>query len=122
VRFVHQRADKGILEALEAWLDFQIEAERVLGRRQWFLVNTFGKLTSGPDAGMYVSGIDCAIALGIVRALQAGRQVDVHLMHRHRSGDHELSGLRFDGGRLLMVFSNRIEVGFDPSLLSSPQN
>jgi hypothetical protein len=61
-----------------------------------------------------VSGITPAKARVIVRALAAGQQVAVHLMHRHRSGNHECSGLRYEGGRLLMVFANRVEVVFDP--------
>lgn len=114
------RRDTPAPEALRAWLDLQIEAERILGRRQWFLVSSCGKLMSGPDAGMYVSGISPEKAKAIVGALAAGQQVDVHLMHRHRSGNHESSSLRYDEGRLLMVFSNRVEVGFDPEAEKVP--
>jgi hypothetical protein len=113
---------KRALDAIAARLALHMEAERLLGQPQWFLLSNYGKLMSGPDAGMYVSGIAYDRARAIVHALMAGEQVDVHLMHRHRSGNYEASALRFSKGKFLMVFSNRTEVGFDPSLVSPPPN
>lgn len=111
---------KKSFDAMAARLDFQIEAERLLGMSQWHLLSNYGKLMSGQRAGSYVSGIPYEEALAIIRALVAGEQVDVHLMHRHKSGNNEASALRFSEGKLLMVFSNRTEVGFGPRTIPPP--
>lgn len=114
--------NKKSIDALAARLELHDEAERLLGGPQWHLLCNYGKLMSGPDSGSYVSGIAYDKARAIVHALVAGEQVDVHLMHRHKSGNYEVSALRFSDGRLLMVFSNRTEIGFDPNVvLSSPK-
>ena len=95
--------------ALQASLALRADAERLLGSEAWFLVCSYGKVMSGPQAGLYVSGISVEQARAILNALAAGEQVPVHLMHRHRSGDYESSDLRFEGGRLLMIFKDRVE-------------
>ena len=96
--------------ALQASLSLRADAELLLGSRAWFLVCSYGKLMDGPDAGLYVSGIVVERARVILSALAAGEQVPVHLMHRHRSGNYESSALRFENGKLVMVFKNRVEL------------
>ena len=44
-----------------------------------------------------------------MQALAQGEQVHVHLMHRHRSGNYEVSRTRLVDGRLEMVFKDRVE-------------
>jgi len=83
------------------------EAERLIGPHAWFLFSSYGKLMDGPNAGSYVSGLDLEEQLELVRCLASGQTLPVHLMHRHRSGDYEVSFLRSMQGRLIMVFADR---------------
>jgi hypothetical protein len=43
----------------------------------------------------------------LVQRLLAGDTVEVHLLHRHRSGNYESSSLRWTDGQLVMVFGAR---------------
>lgn len=83
------------------------EAERLIGTREWFLLSSYGKLMDGANAGSYVSGLDLEEQLELVRRLVRGETVSVHLMHRHRSGNTEISSLRSSRDGLLMVFADR---------------
>lgn len=88
-------------------IEVHAEAERLLGLRAWFLLSCYGKLMDGPNAGSYVSGIAFDAQLELVRQLVDGQTVQVHLMHRHRSGDYEASALRWSQSGLVMVFRDR---------------
>ena len=94
-------------DALRQYLQHRAEAERLLGERPWFLVESYGKLMDGPHAGSYVSALSGKEKLDLARRLVAGETVHVHLMHRHRSGNYEASSLRWDDGKLVMVFRDR---------------
>jgi len=96
--------------------DFQAELElgryglEQLGERQWALLKWKGKLFTGPPyGGLYVSGIPTEMARAFIDVLIAGQTIPVHLMHKHRSGNYEVSSLRMDGGRFVMVFEDREE-------------
>ena len=88
-------------------IDARREAERVLGEREWRLLSCYGKLMDGPLAGTYVSSLAGEEQLKLVRRLQSGETVPVHLMHRHRYGVHRASSLRWAPSGLVMVFSDR---------------
>jgi len=88
-------------------IEVRQEAERLLGERSWSLLSSYGKLMDGPRSGSYVSGIPYDDQLAIVHRLVRGETVDVHLMHRHRSGDYRASSLRWTSGGLVMVFPDR---------------
>lgn len=96
-------------EVLLARIELQRYAEGLLGKRGWFLLRNYGRLMSGPDSGRYVSGLPAHDAREIVDALVRGETVEVHLMHRHVSGNYESSQLRLRNGRLEMLFADRIE-------------
>jgi hypothetical protein len=83
------------------------EAERIIGERAWRLLSFYGKLMAGPRSGSYVSALAFDEQLALVRRLQSGATVPVHLMHRHRSGDYRSSSLRWTSAGLVMVFSDR---------------
>ena len=91
-------------------MQLRAEAERLLGDRAWFLLESYGKLMDGPHSGLYVSGISGDEKLAIAQRLVEGKTVHVHLMHRHRSGNYEASSLRWEDGRLVMVFRDRERV------------
>lgn len=94
----------------EAYIALNRHALVALGPAQWKLLRYFGKvLDGGPHGGLYVSGLPCNAAKAIVDELIAGSIVQVHLMHRHRSGCYESSALCFREGRLIMLFDNRCE-------------
>lgn len=93
-------------KALEDYLALQRDAERLLGQRAWSLVRSYGKVMSGPDAGQYVSGIATVKARKLVVALAKGKRVNVHLMHRHQSGNYRVSSLVLQDGRLLMIYTD----------------
>jgi hypothetical protein len=61
----------------------------------------------GPSSGQYVSGLSAEAQLQVVQRLVAGETVHIHLMHRHRSGNYEVSSLRWNGSLLVMVFKDR---------------
>ena len=84
-------------------------AEAVLGSQQWSLLRTYGKCMSGPPfGGLYVSGLPAREVEHLLKALAGGGTVPIHLMHRHRSGDHESSCLRLGSrGALVMVYPDR---------------
>ena len=82
----------------------------MLGERPWHLLLSYGKLMAGPNAGHYVSALPPEEQLALVNALLAGEMLAVHLMHRHQSGDHETSSLRYVDGRLMMVFEDRVQL------------
>lgn len=98
---------EGARTFLHQLVEVRREAETLLGARSWFLLSRYGKLMDGPLAGTYVSGIACGEQLELVHRLARGEVVSVHLMHRHRPGNHEASSLRWSRGRLFMVFRDR---------------
>lgn len=97
--------------AFMLFLEVRRKAEHLLGPRAWFLLSCYGKLREeGPYPGCYVSGASAQLQLDLIRRLYSGHTVPVHLMHRHKSGDSELSTLRWSPERgLVMVFENREE-------------
>ena len=98
--------------ALWARVELTQTAQAKLGVKQWGLLNSYGKLMTGPPlGGLYVSGIPCEVAKEFVDALVRGETIEVHLMHRHRSGHYEASSLRMlRDGRLVMMFDDREEL------------
>lgn len=97
-------------EALRRFKELQCYAEGVLGARAWSLLRSYGKLMSGPFAGLYVSGLPYEVTRGIVYALAQGQTVQVHLMHRHESGKYKTSSLRFLDGNLVMQYPDGEEL------------
>ena len=97
-------------ESLAQRADLQTYAESVLGARCWSLPSAYGRVMSGPDTGLYVSGLPAATARGLVDALIRGERIHVHLMHRHRTRCYESLSLRLDAGQLTMVFKDREHV------------
>lgn len=91
------------------YLALNKHAESVLGVRNWTLVRSYGRIMSGPYSGQYVSGVPFEEAQRLVEELVRSRRIDVHLMHRHRSGNYESSTLSFADGRLTMHFPDRDE-------------
>ena len=85
-------------------------AERLLGRRSWFLLSCYGRLMTGPYSGSYVSGVPFTVQRELIHQLTRGETVPVHLMHKHVSGSSESSALRWsqDGG-FVMAFPDREE-------------
>lgn len=81
--------------------------ERVLGERGWFLFKCYGKMMSGPHSGRYVSALPPSDVHALLDALAAQQRIPVHLMHRHRPGDHPGSYTRLGtDGRLIMGFDD----------------
>ena len=101
---------RAIDKDVQLHLEVKVEAEGFIGKRAWALLSAYGRLIEGPYSGMYVSGVPYDVQLEIVQRLVRGRTVPVHLMHRHRSGNHETSWLRWsqDDG-LVMAFRDRNE-------------
>ena len=97
-------------ESLAQRADLQTYAESVLGARCWSLPSAYGRVMSGPDTGLYVSGLPAATARELVDALTRGERIPVQLMHRHRTGCYKFSSLRLDAGQLTMVFEDREQV------------
>jgi hypothetical protein len=98
---------------MQNWLrqrqKFDSYAEQVLGNRGWSLFQRYGRITDGPRSGMYVSGLEMDEVATLLADLETGKELYVHLMHRHRSGDHEQSALRLVDGAFVMRFSDREE-------------
>jgi hypothetical protein len=88
-------------------MQIRAEAERLLGDRAWFLLESYGKLMDCPHAGLYVIGLSGDEKLVLAQRLAAGETVHVHLMHRRRSGNYKVSSLRWSGGQLFMAFHDR---------------
>lgn len=102
--------DKASLnEAIRTAVALSEFAEAHIGKHNWDLFRSYGKLMSGLHSGRYVSGIPFNLARQLVQALVRGEEVQVHLMHRHRSGNYEISRTRLVAGRLEMVFKDRVE-------------
>jgi hypothetical protein len=97
------------LEAAREWHRLGLEAEELLGIHGWSLLRSYGRLMSGPYSGSYVSGLPFGEVRKLLLALQRGERIDVHLMHRHRSGRYESSELSLTDGRLLMHYVDRTE-------------
>jgi hypothetical protein len=89
------------------YIEVRREAESVIGERAWLLLTCYGKLMAGPRSGSYVGALAGEEQLKLVRRLQSGETVPVHLMHRHRSGDYRASSLRWTPSGLVMVYSDR---------------
>lgn len=103
--------DEDAKRALWARVELTQYGEEKLGPPQWSLLCSYGKLMTGPPlGGLYVSGIHCEAARDIIDSLVRGETVDVHLMHRHRSGHYEASSLRWRHGCFWMVFDDRVEL------------
>ena len=96
--------------AFRAWVDMYRSAGVALGTRNRTLVFSYGRVMSGPHGGRYVSGIPASAVLAFIDALLRGEEIPVHLMHRHVSGQHESSRLKFDGECLWMQFADRTEL------------
>jgi len=99
----------GLLEVAREWHLLKQEGEALLGPAGWRLLRGYGKLTEGPYAGQYVSALSVEEIRALLKALQGGARIPVHLMHRHRSGYSETSGLSLHDGRLLMHYADRTE-------------
>lgn len=98
-----------MLEAAREWHRLGEEGEAALGRDGWALFRSFGRLMSGSYSGSYVSALPPSEVRALLRALQLGQRIPVHLMHRHRSGNYEASSLSLSAGRLVMHFPDRRE-------------
>lgn len=94
---------------LLAHLELHRHAGQMLGEHGWFLLSSFGRVMSGPYSGQYVSGVPTPVARSFVDALAAGETVDIHLMHRHKTGNYQFSRLHIADGALVMVFQDREE-------------
>lgn len=95
---------------LLAHMELRRHAEHLLGKRGWCLLSRFGRVMSGQYSGQYVSGVPTTIARCFVDKLVAGGTANIHLMHRHKSGNYESSQLRIVGGALVMVYEDREEL------------
>lgn len=94
----------------DAYQFLSMYAHDLLGASQWRLLKYYGKVMDGSAySGLYVSGLPHDVAMSIVDNLTAGRIVEVHLMHRHKSGVYEASSLCRQAGRLIMLFDDRSE-------------
>jgi hypothetical protein len=103
--------DEDEKRAMWAHVELAQYGQEQLGIAAWRLLCSYGKLMTGPPlGGLYVSGIPCEVAKEFVDALVRGETVDVHLMHRHRSGNYESSSLCLRDGRLVMIFDDREEL------------
>ena len=102
--------DTSAFNEFQRYIEVRREVEGLIGARAWALLCSYGRLMDGPHTGLYVSGVPYAVQLDIVKRLVRGETVPVHLMHRHVSGNHESSCLRWSqGGGFVMVFSDREE-------------
>lgn len=88
-------------------IELEREAERMLGERMWRLVRGYGRVMAGPYSGLYVSGLPFEVQRDVLHRLVAGETLLIHLMHRHRSGNYESSSLRWEEGKLIMVYADR---------------
>ena len=98
-----------LMDAAREWHSLGHEARALLGPRGWALFRSYGRLMSGTHSGQYVSALPASYVRALLQQLQAGNQVPVHLMHRHRSGCYESSRLSVTDGRLLMHYPDRTE-------------
>ncbi len=98
--------DDDSLLAFRYRMKLRAKAQGLLGEWEWSLLESYGKLMAGPYSGLYVSALSGEEQLEIAERLVAGERLHIHLMHRHRSGHHEISSLRWDGARLVMVFED----------------
>lgn len=105
--FARPAVDATAGPSLLRYIEVRREAERAIGERAWMLLTCYGKLMAGPHSGSYVSALAGEEQLELVRRLQSGETVPVHLMHRHRSEDYRTSSLRWTPTGLVMVFSDR---------------
>lgn len=99
--------DDTALLAFQHDMELRAQAELLLGPGAWSLLQSYGKLMHGPQSGHYVSALSASEQLGLVERLVGGETLDIHLMHRHRSGNYEVSSLRWVDGTLIMVFKDR---------------
>lgn len=99
-----------LMRAAQAHLALADFGERALGKRAWTLLRSYGRVMTGPNVGRYVNALSITEIRGIVGALVAGKEVHIHLMHKHVSGCYESSRLRLVDGQLVMVYRNREEV------------
>lgn len=70
---------------------------------------------SGPHVGQYLSGVPARVTREALEALVRGEAVDVHLMHRHQSGNYESSRLALVDGELVMLFADRSMSALSPT-------
>lgn len=85
------------------------DAEALLGPSGWGLLKTYGRVMTGRFSGRYVSALPSPEVRALLKALQRGETIQVHLMHRHRSGCYESSRLSLTQGRLMMHYRDRSE-------------
>jgi len=97
-------------KALAMTVEVQLFGDSVLGKRNARLLHSYGRIMNGPNTGLYVSGISPAIERAYIETLSRGEEIEVHLMHRHRSGNYESSRLRLVDGKLVMRFDDREEL------------
>jgi hypothetical protein len=98
-----------LMDAAREWHSLAQEGEALLGPTGWSLLRGYGKLMTGTYSGLYVSALPSSEVRAMLRTLQRGGRIPVHLMHRHRSGCYESSSLSLTEGRLLMHYSDRTE-------------
>jgi len=98
-----------LMQAAREWHELSLKGDALLGARGWTLLRTHGRLTTGPHSGHYVSALSADEVHALLQALGRGERIPVHLMHRHRSGDSELSCLCLVDGKLVMNFADRTE-------------
>jgi hypothetical protein len=98
-----------LMDVVLEWHQLSQEGQALLGETGWTLLRAYGRVMSGKFTGQYVSGLPVDEVRSLLRALQRGQRVPVHLMHRHRSGNYESSSLSLSDGRLLMHYGSRTE-------------
>ena len=101
-------------------MQLQTLGEATLGRRGWSLLYRFGRVMSGPYSGLYLSGVPTKAALEALNKLKRGEVVDIHLMHRHKSGSYKPSRLALIGGALVMLFDDRSESALSSDVRPMP--
>jgi hypothetical protein len=102
--------NKTARRAFEEQLEMYRYAEKVLGSKAWHLLVGYGRVMTGPYVGQYVSGLPTEVTRELVELLVDGKELHVHLMHRHVSGIYESSRTRYDGSKLWMLFADRSEL------------
>lgn len=80
-----------------------------LGFESWWLLRTYGILTSGPCSEQFVAGLPVERVIGLVESLAAGQVVDVHMSDRGYAGGTMRTRLRWECGALMRVFPDHEE-------------
>jgi len=90
-------------------MEMQEAARELVGGPAFWLMHGYGRVMAGPRSGRYISGLPGEEQLELAQRLSRGETIPVHLMHRHQSGNYESSALRWESGKLYMVFEDREE-------------